>query len=116
MPRKMIQTGSAKFPTIGTWTGSLIMGGLSVNISLRLVCIGTPNAAENGLVIVKAANCFSDIEPIFCRYISRPIGTTKRASKVRYVRTIADEVRRASDEHISPTVDVARQVIAMIAR
>jgi hypothetical protein len=77
--------------------------------------MGTLRAAENGLVTVyEARRSAEDRSTIPSRYHENPMGRTNRVRSVRYVRTMAVEVRRTRDEHISPTVEVARQVVAMI--
>src|SRR4051794_35946521 len=77
---------------------------------------GMLNAAENGLAIVIVASRSVEIEEKPSRYHPRPTGPTNRTSRVRYVSTSATDVRRDSAEHNSPIVEVARQVVAMIAR
>ncbi len=59
MHRKIAQTGAEKSLVIFTCTGAGTERGLSLQTSLRVVCMGTPIAAEYGLVIVKAASCSS---------------------------------------------------------
>ena len=68
---------------IGTRTGSATARGWLIQASLRVVCIGTLRAAENGLVTVSAASCSSVTDGILCRYHWTPIGNTKRTRSVR---------------------------------
>src|SRR5262245_61951997 len=103
MHKKIAQTGIDTPATIGTRTESRTTSDWLVQRSLCVECIGTLRAAENGLVIVRAANCSVVTEEIPWKYRSRPTGTTKRNSRVRYVITIAVAVRRTSAEHMSPT-------------
>src|SRR6185312_10175383 len=78
--------------------------------------IGRLNAAENGLTSERRSRRSSEIDAKPWRYQPNPRGPTNRTSKARYVSTRATVVRRDSDEHSRPIVEVARQVVAMIAR
>ena len=83
MHRKIAQTGSWMPGMIGTstpesWTGV----GAFIHDSSRVPRIGTLSAAENGLVTVMAASSCLVTEGIPWRYQERPIGITKRASRV----------------------------------
>ena len=52
---------------IGTMTGSATASGWLIQASLRVVCMGTLERAENGLVTVSAASCSSLTDEIPCR-------------------------------------------------
>ncbi len=78
--------------------------------------IGMLKAAEYGLVIVRASIRSYDMLPKPSRYLRTPTGPTKRISRTMYVRTIATDVFRDNAEQSRPMAEVARQVVAMIAR
>src|SRR4051812_23630928 len=102
----MVHTGRPKLRPRGTRIGSGTLSACPLHESMRLVCMGTLSAAENGLVIVSEASSGGPSDrswPIPSRYQLSPMGRTKRTSRARYVMTIDVDVFRASAEHISPT-------------
>src|SRR3954454_21805140 len=81
-----------------------------------LSLFGMLKGAAEGLVTERASILSYDMLPKPSRYFRTPTGPTNRISRTMYVTTIATDVLRDRAEQSRPIVEVARQVVAMIAR